>query len=377
MRPATLLLFAACSGGSAPCPGAHIHSDPGGACACDDGYSSSDGQTCVADPVQIAAFHGQALYVGHTTADAVVALPDPAGEPIGQIIMHYELVCPPVGCDPYDREAWVEVVQNAGTPQETAVEVWRLITPFCVGGKWDLDVTQLLPILTGTQTIRAFIGTGVGPNDSYPQDGFTLDLSFEYRFGALTPRPIAVIPLWAAINAEYGNPAVPIAQSVPPRSVTIPDGASHAALWAFVTGHGQGNVDNCAEFCDKQQTFTIGGVAFDRSIARNDCAQTAVPGQCGTSTYPRGGGWCPGSQVNPWTQDVSAAISSGQPVTIGYQVEDYVNDCRPDSPDAPSCSGCTLLQYRSCDATNTCCAYDGGAHTLPRWLVSAALILYP
>jgi hypothetical protein len=379
---ATAIVFAVsagCSGPTADCgmAGTNTHQNADGSCGCDDGYESRDGKTCVLLPRQVPAFTGELLYVGHTESDVVVELPAADADPIQQIIMHYELVCPPAGCDPYDRDAWVKVIQDPGTPQETGIEVWRLITPFCVGGKWDLDVTHLLPLLTGSQTIRVHIGTGVGPNDNYPQDGWKLNLSFEYRYGEPAEKPIAVIPLWDVISAEYGNPNVPIAQSVPLRMVNIPPGVSHAKLWAFVTGHGQGNAENCGEFCDKLQTISVNGIAFDKSIARSDCAQTAVPGQCGTYTYPREGGWCPGAEVYPWSEDVSAAITPGQAIPITYDVEGYVNTCRPDAPGAPSCTGCTLLEYRSCQATNTCCEYDGGAHTLPRWMVSAALILYP
>jgi hypothetical protein len=120
-----------------------------------------------------------------------------------------------------------------------------------------------------------------------------------------------------------------------------------------------------------------GAPASQTCFARFDCAQTGVPGQCGTYTYPREGGWCPGDEVYAWQQDVTAAIVPGQPSTFAYDVEGYENTCRPDAADAPSCSNCTLLQFRNCVATNTCCQYDGGAHTKPRWLVSSALILYP
>jgi hypothetical protein len=75
--------------------------------------------------------------------------------------MHFALRCPAGGCDVYDRLGPVSVVENPGAG-ELAVEIARFITPFGVGAAWDVDVTDLYPLLAGTQTIRVFIDTWVG-----------------------------------------------------------------------------------------------------------------------------------------------------------------------------------------------------------------------
>ncbi|HEY0707315.1 MAG TPA: hypothetical protein VGG33_10975, partial [Polyangia bacterium] len=80
--------------------------------------------------------------------------------------------------------------------------------------------------------------------------------------------------------------------------------------------------------------------------------------------YPRAG-WCPGATVLPWVQNVSAAIPVGTTsVPITYGISAYENRCRPD---ATPCRDCTL---------GAMCTFDGGGHTPPIYMVSAALIAY-
>ena len=60
--------------------------------------------------------------------------------------------------------------------------------------------------------------------------------------------PISVQPVWTATYVPYGDPAKPIASVAVPSSLALPAGATSFELRAFVTGHGQGNLENCAEF---------------------------------------------------------------------------------------------------------------------------------
>jgi hypothetical protein len=42
-----------------------------------------------------------------------------------------------------------------------------------------------------------------------------------------------------------------------------------------------------------------------------------VPNQAGTWWFGRGG-WCPGQEVHPWVEDLTAVAPAGAPVTISY-----------------------------------------------------------
>lgn len=230
------------------------------------------------------------------------------------------------------------------------------MTPYRVGGQFTVDVTDLQRVLEGPQTMRVFIDTWVGPGHANGA-GWLVDAAFEFEAGVPTPDPIAVVPLWAPQRVVYGDPARPV--DVTATIADLPAGLTGVRVRALVTGHGQGNAGNCAEFCQRDHTFTIGATPSTRLLWRDDCPTTAVPNQQGTWRYPRAG-WCPGAMVTPWTVD--APVPAG-PLTIRYDVATYENTCRPD---APSCAGCAL---------GTGCEYDGGSHTEPGWEHSAMLVL--
>lgn len=295
----------------------------------------------------------------------IVDLPGsfPAEGLYSSIILHLSLDCPQGGCDAWDRFGTLGIVTAKGATQEEdeVIEVARFITPYKVQGSWDLDVTDLRPLLGGELTMRVFIDTWVGPGSPYGA-GWLVTASFEMKGGVPAKVPVAAIPVWLRRQAVYGDPAKPLADSVPAREIPLPKGSSFA-LRTFITGHGQGNKNNCAEFCQRDHTLLAGSSPFTQTIWRTDCAETAVPGQQGTWKYSRAG-WCPGADVRPWITDVTADAAGAASLKVEYSVEEYDNSCRPD---APVCEGCTL---------GTGCEYDGGAHTEPNYQVSSLLIAY-
>ncbi|HEY6461040.1 MAG TPA: peptide-N-glycosidase F-related protein [Polyangiaceae bacterium] len=304
----------------------------------------------------------------------------PATGTYASIVLHVTLSCPTGGCDVYDRFGTIGVVTSPGVDggANTVVEVARFITGFCAGGTWDYDVTDLRPLLTGNLTMEAFIDTWVPQGQSGIGQGWLLTASFEMTGGTPPKVPVAVVPLWPGTpvaQAWYGDPATPIASSIPPQTVTLPAGASSYALRSFVTGHGQGNADNCSEFCSRTHTLTVGSTANTATVWRTDCASTPnVKSQCGTATDSRAG-WCPGADVKPWVVDVTGQVGAGPTTTIAYDVAGYTdtscgcNTCRPGAvPDGGTCAGCVF--------SGTTCSYDGSLHTQPFYYVSSALIAY-
>jgi hypothetical protein len=304
----------------------------------------------------------------------------PAAGTYSKIVLHVTLSCPQGGCDVYDRFGTIGLVTAPGVDggPNTVVELARFITGFCKGGAWDYDVTDLRPLLSGTQTLEAFIDTWVPQGQSGIGQGWLLTATFEMTGGTPAKVPVAVVPLWPGTpiaQAWYGDPATPIAKSIAPQTVTLPAGATSYALRSFVTGHGQGNADNCSEFCSRKHTLTVGTTANTQTIWRTDCAST--PGaaqQCGTATASRAG-WCPGADVKPWIVDVSSQVGAGPTTTIAYDVESYsdtscgCNTCRPGAvPDGGTCTGC-VFQGTTCD-------YDGSLHTQPFYYVSSLLVAY-
>jgi hypothetical protein len=273
-----------------------------------------------------------------------------------KITLKFALRCPPGGgCDHWDRRGSLGIVRKVDG-QDAVTEVLRFMTPYRAPASWTVDVTALRPLLSGEVMVRVFIDTWVGPGHA-SGDGWLVDASFEMQGGLPARLPVAVIPLWDEMRFDYGDPAKPVAAAVPPRQPAIPADARAVELRAIITGHGQGNLNNCAEFCPRTHTFRIGETSFDRMLWRDDCARTGAPNQAGNTRSPRAG-WCPGADVLPWVVDVSAAARPG--ATVGYQVTPYENTCRPD---APVC-GCGS------------CPYNNAGHTAPYYWFSAALIVY-
>jgi Peptide-N-glycosidase F, C terminal/Peptide-N-glycosidase F, N terminal len=310
----------------------------------------------------VSGFAGAQVYFlgadNKRTLDAPVVFPE---MPLTyeRITLSFALRCPPVGgCDAWDRRGFIGVVRRDGAT-ESVTEILRFMTPYRVGATWSVDVTQIRPLLSGAVTLRLFIDTWVGPGNAAGA-GWLVDASFELKGGRPARIPIAVLPVWDDKHFDYGDPAKPISASMPARTLNLPAEAGAVELRAFISGHGQGNLDNCAEFCPRTHTFKVGDTPFARMVWRNDCATTAAPNQAGNFRSSRAG-WCPGDFIPPWTSDVTGAVTPGGPVTISYDVTPYENTCRPD---ATPC-GC-----------GTGCAYNSTGHTLPFYELSAALVVY-
>lgn len=323
------------------------------------GSVSSGGSAPSAGPdATVTPFEKAPMFFGGGTdkrhIDATAKFPEVGA--YTSVTLHLALTCPAGGCDPWDRVGSLGVVREEGATT-TVIEIARFVTPYHVGAAWDFDVTDLRPLLTGEVKLRAFIDTWVGPNI-----GWEITTSFTMKGGIPAKLPVAVVPLWSSVSVPYGDPAKPIAASASPQAVKLPAGSAYA-LRSFITGHGQGNAGNCAEFCSREHTITAGKVAHKQTIWREDCATTAAPNQQGTFKYPRAG-WCPGADVRPWSFDVTQDLAGSAEATFAYDVAAYENTCRPE---AKPCAGCTL---------GTGCAYDNGAHTEPFYSVSTLLIAY-
>ncbi|RYZ68874.1 MAG: hypothetical protein EOP09_08725 [Proteobacteria bacterium] len=269
----------------------------------------------------------------------------------GRILLHLKLSCPSGKCDVWDRIGWFGVVSKLH--EGAFFELVRFATPYGVGGEWTVDVTDFAPLLTGDQTFKGFIDTWVGPGNP-AGNGWLVDVSFQYTPGTLAEKTVLIAPINLNADIVYGDPNQPTA-----RSADLPPmlGYTSAKIYTLITGHGQGNSDNCAEFCPRTHSFEVGGRSVKKEIWRNDCDKNPISNQGGSWKYPRAG-WCPGDIVRPWVEDITSLAQSGSP-KITYDVQAYDNTCRPGSN---PCANCVL---------GTGCEYDGGRHTEPRFYVTS------
>lgn len=272
-----------------------------------------------------------------------------------KVTLNFALRCPSNKCDAWDRLGTFGILDE----EERYLELFRFITPYGIGAKWTADLSDFLPLLEGIKTFRIFIDTWVGPG--HPQgNGWLVDASLHYEEGDPNTRALFVYPFLRMENIVYGDPKQSTKRKVEVTLKNIPR-SNNARLYTIITGHGQGNAENCAEFCPKNHTISFAGSTASKIIWRDDCATSVDPNQKGNYRSSRAG-WCPGDKVYPWIIDINIAKLSSDFAEFKYDVDPYINTCRPD---AVKCQGCVF---------GTPCSYDGGIHTEPRYYVSSYLI---
>jgi hypothetical protein len=303
-------------------------------------------------------------------ADAVF----PAGGPWERVFLQVKLECPADGqCDFWDRGADIALIETDGQP----IELARYMTPYRVGMCFMADVTDFQERLVGTKKVRGFIDTWVGPASASGGHGWRITTKFIFRAG--TPAATReLIPLWNNQAedrlVDLANPEKPLATEMPARTVTIPAGAKKVQLRYLVTGHGQGNQYNCAEFCDLSHTTSFGDQDAALVPWRDDCSMNPVNNQAGTWTYPRAG-WCPGAFVPPSYVDITAKVTPGQPYTFSYNILDtsgneFINTCRPGAGGPTNtCEGCVF------NGNPGNCDFNNNEHTGPAARISVQLVV--
>ncbi len=400
MRPASCVSVAVALsfGAGAHCgttssSGSALHGAPDGSSESSsvgaDGGGAVDAGPLTVTPFDktLFAFNGAPGGARRTTVPA--AFPTGAFQHIGLTL---RLDCPSGGgCDHWDRTGSLGVVTQPavdGGSHGTVVEIARWITPFGVAaGPWEYDLTDLAPLLSGDVILQGFIDTWSPQAQPLNNGaGWLLTATFTFTPGTPAKIPVANLPVWSwpadsdPSSVPYGDPEKPLSSYMKPQTLTLPASASSYSLRSFITGHGQGSAKNCAEFCPATHTVTVGSTAFTKTPWRTCCtpdpkcensanpqpAAGVTPGQLGTYMYPRSG-WCPGSAVEEWTQDVTQAVGSGSGTTLAWAFDSYVNGCRPDVDDAGTCTSCE---------PGITCSYDGSGHTEPIFYISSLLVAY-
>lgn len=226
----------------------------------------------------------------------------------------------PTDCGEWDYEAFLQRCRDEACAESDEIALW--ITQYSRPGtsRWVVDATPFLPLVRagGLQRVRFGMLWNMNPN--------TMQVSFRLSKRDAGPTPLQTIPLFQGgdFNADYNARYQPI-------TFTPPPGTTRVELVTLLTGHGQEQANNCAEWCDHTHTFTLNAdtnpKAFKRSFPNQagktmGCAalvdQGVVPGQYGNWT-PQRAAWCPGLAVQPDRQDITAAVLLDQPNTIAYR----------------------------------------------------------
>jgi hypothetical protein len=196
------------------------------------------------------------------------------------------------------------------------IELARFITSYHRETHWVADVTPMMAhLLDGG--MKTFKWSFAPPWNTQPT-ATKLRLHFSNRGKTVKPRAATFLFAGGPFNDQYNATRAPI-------DVPISAAATKVELWALTTGHGALTAQ-CAEFCNHQHEFTVGGQvhlqefpeAGGEDLCMPEMENGMVPNQAGTWWFGRGG-WCPGQQVEPFVVDVTSEVTLGGTATISYR----------------------------------------------------------
>ena len=224
------------------------------------------------------------------------------------------------GCSEWDRIAHVFLcVAEGDEPCAETRELVRWITPYSRPGRrhWVMDASPMLPLLaSGEQTFQVVLGPDW-------EEATARDVNVSLRLGTRAAERAIQTELaftGGAFDAEYNTGRAPV-------MAAIPADATKVELVVLVSGHGQTDGDNCAEWCDHVHTFTANGAEHridfpGQAGQRLGCAERAsegvVPGQWG-NWAPLRAGWCPGLPVAAQRIDITADVTAGATAELTYR----------------------------------------------------------
>ncbi len=226
----------------------------------------------------------------------------------------------PAGCSEWDRNAYIlHCVDEACS--ETR-ELARWITPYSRPGRtrWILDASPLLGLVRAGGTQRFRIVTGPEWEEPTPSD-----VRVDLRLSRRGTGPVPVGAERAFTGGEFG---AAYNEGRTPFAFTPPGDASRVELVVIVSGHGQTEGDNCAEWCNHEHTFTVNEtgthhIAFPGEAGQSlGCAERSaegvVPGQWG-NWAPSRAAWCPGLPVGARRFDITSEVRLGERNELTYR----------------------------------------------------------
>lgn len=227
-----------------------------------------------------------------------------------QILMHIDVSCPSAGCDPWDQPAKVTARTDDGE-----FEIARYITPFGIAcGGWTVDVTDFKSVLAGGADYTSFIQVW-GPS------GWLATIDLELIEGD-SRKYSKITHLWNDDYQVYGDPD--ISYDLEAISVVAEESTQESHIRMTISGHGQGNTGNAAEFFNVNHTLMVDqSVEEVHNLWKADCNTNSCANQLGSWLFPRAG-WCPGQEVQPRIFNTTDAISTSGTM-VDYVLQDYTN----------------------------------------------------
>tara|TARA_A200000113_G_scaffold219055_1_gene227326 strand:+ start:77 stop:1111 length:1035 start_codon:yes stop_codon:yes gene_type:complete len=222
------------------------------------------------------------------------------------------------GCHEWDYEANLRICDRDNSSR-CGTEFARWITTYGREGRWLTDLSPYLFMLEDGED-RRFTYRGANGGS------LTITLLFS-RWGesAVDHRPTNATFAFTGgqFNGSYNDPALYDRE----HTLNIPTDASRVRIVATITGHGfQKDDANCAEFCDHEHHFTIGGntayewhpIVYSNTGCEQEVPRGVVANQFGSWPFGRAG-WCAGQDVKQWTFDITDWVTPGATETLSYR----------------------------------------------------------
>jgi len=229
-----------------------------------------------------------------------------------KLLLHVSVDCPSGGCDPWDQTAKIEALTDQGV-----FEIARYITPYGIAcGPWTVDVTDFKSVLQGSVDFRSFIQV-------WGNSGWLVTIDLELVEGNAIQSFSKINRLWNTDYWVYGDPG--INDDFDPVSVTVDNNSETSHIRMTLSGHGQGNTNNAAEFFNATHDFVLNGSVINNHNAwKPDCESNTCSNQAGNWLFDRAG-WCPGQAVEPYIVNTTANGSGGDVFALDYELQDYTN----------------------------------------------------
>jgi hypothetical protein len=221
-------------------------------------------------------------------------------------------------CSEWDRIARIDICLD-GEECTQQREMVRWITPYWRRGqrRWVMDASPLLgqvPV-ESKATFRVTMGPG-WERATEREIRVALRLSDQ---GGPKPQPAQFVFGGGNFNENYNTRETKV--------FTPPASAKRVELVYLVSGHGQTQGDNCAEWCDHRHIFSVNGtelpeIKHDSAIGGRGCADQSSsgvsPGQWGNWPQERAY-WCPGLPVPVERIDITDQVVLGSENSLDYR----------------------------------------------------------
>ncbi len=229
-----------------------------------------------------------------------------------QILLNIDLTCPTGGCGDWDVLADLKAITGAGT-----FELARYITPYGIAcGGWQVDVTDFKSVLGGEIEFITNITV-------FTQAGWLVNMSMDLIDNNPQDTYSNISKMWEESYHVYGDPGIEDDLSAVALPVMNNTETNHVRM--TITGHGQGNTNNAAEFYNVTHNLNVDGSPFaNHNLWKDNCDDNPCSNQSGNWLFPRAG-WCPGEAVIPFVINTTAQAAAGSTVMMDYEFQDYTN----------------------------------------------------